>query len=70
MADVRTEPLIGPAAPTLEEFNTLRANRDAWARQIARDFVRGWEPDTLTRETFAHLDASAKTAFAILKACR
>lgn len=63
-------PMIGPTGPTEEEFLDLRRNRDAWARQIARDLVRGWEPDTLTRDTFAHLDDAVKTAVAALKACR
>lgn len=62
--------LIGPSGPTEEEWHTLRSNRDAWARAIARDLVRGFEPDSLSRGTFALLDGAVKTAVAILKACR
>jgi hypothetical protein len=62
--------LIGPAGPTDDEYLTLRLNRDAWARVISREVVRGFMPDSFTRETFALLDGATKTATAILKACR
>lgn len=44
--------------------------RDAYARVISRDVVRGFEPSADTRDTFALLDGAVKTAVAILKACR
>lgn len=62
--------LIGPTGPTPEEFRTLRANRDGWARMIARDFARGFQPDAFTRDTFLLLDGAVKTAVQILKGCR
>ena len=62
--------LIGPAAPTEEEYHELRLNRDAWARTIARDVVRGFTPDTFTRDTFAFLDGAMRTATPLLMACR
>lgn len=62
--------LIGPAVPTEHQFALMQQKRDAYARVIARDLVRGFEPDTDTRYTFALLDGAVKTAAAILKACR
>lgn len=62
--------MIGPAAPTPEQYMQMRQKRDAYARVISRDLVRGFEPDTPTRETFALLDGAVKTAGLTLKACR
>lgn len=61
---------IGPAGPTPQQFTLMQQKRDSYARVIARDLVRGFEPDTPTRATFALLDGGTKTAVAILKACR
>lgn len=60
--------LIGPVGPTTEEFAEMRSNRDGWARMIARDFTRGFEPDAFTRDTFVHLDGAVKTAVNAIKA--
>lgn len=65
-----TETLIGPVGPTRNRFDRMKDKRDAYARVIARDVVRGFEPDAETRATFALLDGAVKTAVAILKACR
>lgn len=62
--------LIGPVGPTPAEYAQMRANRDGWARVIARDFARGFTPDAFTRDTFALLDGAVKTAGLTLKACR
>lgn len=61
---------IGPAGPTHEQFKLMQEKRDGYARVIARDFVRGFQPDADTRATFALLDGATKTAVAVLKACR
>lgn len=62
--------LIGPAGPTTKQFMLMQQKRDAYARVISRDVVRGFEPAADTRDTFALLDGATKTAVAILKACR
>lgn len=62
--------LIGPAGPTPKQFTLMQEKRDAYARVISRDVVRGFEPDADTRATFALLDGAVKTGVAILKACR
>lgn len=62
--------MIGPAAPTEHQFALMQRKRDAYARVISRDVVRGFEPAADTRDTFALLDGATKTAAAILKACR
>lgn len=62
--------LVGPAGPTTKQFMLMQQKRDAYARVISRDVVRGFEPDADTRDTFALLDGAVKTAVAILKACR
>lgn len=61
---------IGPAGPTRKQFTLMQEKRDGYARVIARDVVRGFEPDTDTRAIFALLDGAVKTAVAVLKACR
>lgn len=65
-----TEQLIGPAAPTKQQFALMQRKRDAYARVISRDVVRGFQPATSYTDTFAMLDAAVKTAAAILKGCR
>lgn len=62
--------LIGPTGPTMKQYHLMVDKRDSYARVIARFVVRGFEPDTDTRDTFALLDGAVKTAAAILKACR
>ena len=61
---------MGPSGPTREQFSLMQRKRDAYGRVIARDVVRGFQPDTVTRDTFALLDGAVKTAVAVLKACR
>lgn len=61
---------IGPTGPTPDQFSLMQRKRDAYGRVIARDIVHGFQPDTVTRDTFALLDGAVKTAAAVLKACR
>lgn len=61
---------IGPAGPTKEQFTLMQQKRDSYARVIARDVVRGFEPGADTRTIFALLDGAVKTAVPALKACR
>ena len=62
--------LIGPTGPTEEQFTLMQQKRDSYARVIARDIVRGFEPGADARGIFALLDGAVKTAVPALKACR